>query len=85
MALAGACELALSSVESSGSAIDLSALVEAYAPLLFRVAHSVLRSQADAEDVVQDAFIAPAGDPQLESQEHNPAQRRQTGHAGFAR
>jgi RNA polymerase sigma-70 factor (ECF subfamily) len=57
MALAGACELALSSVESSGSAIDLDALVEAYAPLLFRVAHSVLRSQADAEDVVQDAFV----------------------------
>ena len=33
------------------------ALVETYSALLFRVAHSVLRSRAEAEDVVQDAFV----------------------------
>lgn len=47
----------LSSVESSRSEVDLAALVEAYAALLFRVAHSVLRSRAEAEDVVQDVFV----------------------------
>jgi RNA polymerase sigma-70 factor (ECF subfamily) len=51
------CSLALSSMESTQSEIDLSALVETYSKLLFRVAHSVLRSQAEAEDVVQDAFV----------------------------
>lgn len=38
-------------------AADLPALVATYSSLLFRVAHSVLRSRADAEDVVQDAFL----------------------------
>ncbi|MBB5058570.1 RNA polymerase sigma-70 factor (ECF subfamily) [Granulicella aggregans] len=37
--------------------IDLPALVGTYSTLLFRVAHSVLRSRSDAEDVVQDAFV----------------------------
>ncbi|MGA3162257.1 MAG: sigma-70 family RNA polymerase sigma factor [Terracidiphilus sp.] len=37
--------------------IDIAALVETYSRLLFRVAHSVLRSQAEAEDVVQDVFV----------------------------
>ncbi len=41
----------------SRSETDLEALVEAYAPLLFRVAYSVLRSRAEAEDTVQDAFV----------------------------
>jgi RNA polymerase sigma-70 factor (ECF subfamily) len=36
---------------------DVGALVETYSALLFRVAHSVLRSWAEAEDVVQDAFV----------------------------
>jgi RNA polymerase sigma-70 factor (ECF subfamily) len=49
--------LALSSMQSAGCEIDLPALAEAYASLLFRVAHSVLRSRAEAEDVVQDAFV----------------------------
>jgi len=40
-----------------GRAIDLPALVGTYSALLFRVAHSVLRSRSDAEDVVQDAFV----------------------------
>jgi RNA polymerase sigma-70 factor (ECF subfamily) len=37
--------------------IDVAALVETYSRLLFRVAHSVLRNQAEAEDVVQDVFV----------------------------
>lgn len=35
----------------------LSALVEQYAPTLYRVAFSVLRNAADAEDAVQEAFV----------------------------
>ena len=49
--------MALSSMESARSEFDLAALVETYSSLLFRVAHSVLRSRAEAEDVVQDAFV----------------------------
>lgn len=37
--------------------VDLSALVETYSALLFRVAYSILRSPTDAEDVVQDVFL----------------------------
>jgi RNA polymerase sigma-70 factor (ECF subfamily) len=47
----------LSSTKSAESEIDLAALVETYSPLLFRVAHSVLRSPSEAEDVVQDTFL----------------------------
>ena len=49
--------MALLSTKSEGSAIDLTALVETYSALLFRVAHSVLRSRNEAEDVVQDVFV----------------------------
>ncbi len=49
--------MALSSMEGVGSEIDLAALVETYSTLLFRVVHSVLRNRAEAEDVVQDAFV----------------------------
>jgi len=49
--------LALSSMEGARSEVDLAALVETYSALLFRVAHSVLRSQAEAEDVVQEVFV----------------------------
>ncbi len=38
-------------------AVDLAGLVRCYAPLLFRVANSILRSPAEAEDVVQDVFV----------------------------
>jgi RNA polymerase sigma-70 factor (ECF subfamily) len=44
-------------MEDSRSEIDPAALVETYSALLFRVAHSVLRSRAEAEDVVQDVFV----------------------------
>ena len=49
--------MALSSMESARSEVDLAVLVETYSALLFRVAHSILRSRAEAEDVVQDAFV----------------------------
>jgi RNA polymerase sigma-70 factor (ECF subfamily) len=49
--------LVLFSTESAESEVDLAALVESYSRLLFRVAHSILRSRAEAEDVVQDAFV----------------------------
>ncbi len=49
--------LALFATESARSEVDLAALVETYSGLLFRVAHSVLRSRAEAEDVVQDVFV----------------------------
>lgn len=35
----------------------LAALVEQYAPALYRVAYSVLRNSADAEDAVQETFL----------------------------
>ena len=43
--------------EEARSEVDLAALVEMYSALLYRVAHSVLRSRSEAEDVVQDTFI----------------------------
>ena len=49
--------LALFSTESARSEVDLASLVETYSALLFRVAHSVLRSPTEAEDVVQDVFV----------------------------
>src|SRR5271168_4366327 len=57
MASVEGCSLALSSMEGSRSEVDLAALVETYSPLLFRVAHSVLRGRTEAEDVVQDVFV----------------------------
>ena len=57
MASVEGCSLVLSSMEGARSEIDLAALVETYSSLLFRVAHSVLRSRAEAEDVVQDVFV----------------------------
>jgi RNA polymerase sigma-70 factor, ECF subfamily len=57
MASVEGCSLALSSMEGSRAEVDLAELVETYSPVLFRVAHSVLRSRAEAEDAVQDAFV----------------------------
>src|ERR1700685_4127261 len=51
------CSLALSFMEDARPAVDLAAIVDAYSTLLFRIAHSVLRSRTEAEDVVQDVFI----------------------------
>jgi RNA polymerase sigma-70 factor (ECF subfamily) len=44
-------------VERSEAEAALVALVEDYAPTLFRVAHSVLHHRQEAEDVVQDTFV----------------------------
>lgn len=41
----------------AGTELDVAVLVETFSPLLFRVAHSVLRNRAEAEDVVQDVFV----------------------------
>ncbi len=49
--------LALPMPEERAEVVDIAALVEAYASLLFRVAHSVLRNAAEAEDTVQDTFV----------------------------
>lgn len=57
MASVEGCSLALSSMEGSRAEIDLAELVGTYSPLLFRVAHSVLRSRTEAEDTVQDVFV----------------------------
>jgi RNA polymerase sigma-70 factor (ECF subfamily) len=51
------CGLVSISMEEVQPEIDLAALVESYSALLFRIAHSVLRSRAEAEDVVQDVFV----------------------------
>lgn len=49
--------LVLPSIKSAESKVSLDALVEQYSALLFRVAYSVLRSQTEAEDVVQETFL----------------------------
>ena len=49
--------MVLPSTEEAASEVDLAELVETYSALLFRVAHSVLRSRSEAEDVVQDVFV----------------------------
>ena len=51
------CSLAIPLTSPARSSIDLAALVETHAALLFRVAHSVLRNRPEAEDVVQDTFV----------------------------
>ncbi len=58
MALAlGDGRLAWWAPERSREAVDVAALVEAHAALLYRVAFSVVRSPAEAEDIVQESFL----------------------------
>jgi RNA polymerase sigma-70 factor (ECF subfamily) len=60
MASIEGCSLASFSIEAErpeSNAADLASLVKSYSALLFRVAHSVLRSRTEAEDVVQDVFM----------------------------
>ena len=47
----------LVSTHAAAPETDLTALVETHSALLFRVAHSILRNRAEAEDIVQDVFI----------------------------
>jgi RNA polymerase sigma-70 factor (ECF subfamily) len=49
--------VALVSPHAAAPETDLTALVETHSALLFRVAHSILRNRAEAEDIVQDVFI----------------------------
>jgi RNA polymerase sigma-70 factor, ECF subfamily len=51
------CSLGLAFREDARAEVDVADLVGAYSTLLFRVAHAVLRSRAEAEDVVQDVFV----------------------------
>jgi RNA polymerase sigma-70 factor (ECF subfamily) len=57
MASIEGCSLVPASMEVACSEVDLGRLVRTYTPLLFRVAHSVLRNRAEAEDTVQDVFV----------------------------
>jgi RNA polymerase sigma-70 factor (ECF subfamily) len=58
MIYAEGCGLSLSRTEEGEApAIAVESLVPAYAPLLFRMAHAVLRNRAEAEDVVQETFL----------------------------
>jgi len=50
------CDVAFVSAETT-SETDLTALVQTYSALLFRVTHSILRNRAESEDVVQDVFL----------------------------
>jgi RNA polymerase sigma-70 factor (ECF subfamily) len=50
-------DLTFVSEQASVAETDLTTLVHAYSALLFRVAHSILRNRAEAEDVVQDVFL----------------------------
>ena len=57
MAAIGEQSLRWFSAERAVAEPDLAVLVRDYSPLLYRVALSLLRSPAEAEDVVQDAFV----------------------------
>ena len=48
---------ALVPLDTAREEVDLASLVETYSPLLFRVAHSILRNREEAEDAVQDTFV----------------------------
>ncbi|SEC06953.1 RNA polymerase sigma factor [Terriglobus roseus] len=57
MIYAEGCGLSLSQTEEAVPAITVESLVPAYTPLLFRMAHALLRNRAEADDVVQDTFL----------------------------
>ena len=57
MMTAEECGLILPSKADAEQVVDVTELVRVYSGLLFRVAHSVLHSPTDAEDVVQDVFV----------------------------
>ncbi len=49
--------LAIPQQQAAQAEIEVEGLVAEHSALLFRVAHSALRSRTEAEDVVQDAFV----------------------------
>lgn len=56
-AAAGLEPLTTMNVDSAAEARAISALVDEYAGTLYRVAYSVLRNSADAEDAVQETYL----------------------------
>ena len=59
---------------SLGSDEYIQRVVEKYSPSLLRAAYSILRSQAESEDVVQDVFLTLiTRHPDFESEEHEKA------------
>jgi RNA polymerase sigma-70 factor (ECF subfamily) len=57
LALPGRPAAASDFYAAATTTLDIASLVAAHSSLLFRVAHSVLRSRPEAEDVVQDTFL----------------------------
>jgi len=55
--MVGELSLGWQSTEAASEVLDVAALVAAYSPLLYRIAFSVVRSRADAEDIVQETFV----------------------------
>ncbi len=51
-------DLALVRLLRAGEAAGLEALMEMYAPRIYRLAHGITRNLADAEEIVQDVFLA---------------------------
>jgi RNA polymerase sigma-70 factor (ECF subfamily) len=49
--------LGWSAAEATASKADVAALVREYSAVMYRVAFSILRNAAEAEDAVQDAFL----------------------------
>ena len=54
------------------AALDVAALVAAFSPLLYRIAFSIVRSRADAEDIVQETFVRVIEDPARFAQVREP-------------
>ncbi len=63
MAAIGEQSLSWFAVERVEATPDLTALVHLHSALLYRVAYSILRNSAEAEDVVQDTFLRALEDP----------------------
>jgi RNA polymerase sigma-70 factor (ECF subfamily) len=61
--MVGELSLGWQSTETASEALDVAALVAAFSPLLYRIAFSIVRSRADAEDVVQETFVRVIEDP----------------------
>ncbi len=57
MTAAEGWEFERASARCAGAEIEIAALVREFGGTLYRVAYSVLRSESDAEDVVQDVFV----------------------------
>lgn len=61
--MVGELSLGWQSTETASEVLDVAALVAAFSSLLYRIAFSVVRSRADAEDIVQETFVRVIEDP----------------------